>query len=406
MAKRKKQSADKGIYLRGNIWWLRYTNGEGKQILESARTCVKEDAINLLEKKKAELWLQSQMGKKPERTWAQAVVRWMDEKWGKKKSLDDDINHCSFISGIIKDMPLSSIDEDVIAEIRAARIRKQTPHGGEIKPASVNRMLEVLRAILNAARDEWRWIDSVPNVKMLPANNRRVRWLTQVQAGKLLDELPEHLRGAAKFSLATGIRASNCINLRWVDVDLPSKRARLWADETKAGNNIGIPLNQDAIDALLEQDGKHDVYVFTYRPRGSGAYRRFERFNEAAWRKALDRAQIRRYEAPPSAKNTRKNSDRYPMWADDEYAFDDFDWHDLRHTWASWHVQSGTSLHVLKELGGWSSIDIVIQRYAHLNPDSHHADASRIEMAKLAAEEEEAASKVVLLRSRRVGRSA
>lgn len=44
----------------------------------------------------------------------------------------------------------------------------------------------------------------------------------------------------------------------------------------------------------------------------------------------------------------------------------DFRWHDLRHTWASWHVQVGTPLHVLQELGGWSTF-VMVQRYAHLS---------------------------------------
>jgi len=42
-----------------------------------------------------------------------------------------------------------------------------------------------------------------------------------------------------------------------------------------------------------------------------------------------------------------------------------FHWHDLRHTWASWHAQDRTPLHVLQELGGWASSEMV-QRYAHL----------------------------------------
>ena len=44
----------------------------------------------------------------------------------------------------------------------------------------------------------------------------------------------------------------------------------------------------------------------------------------------------------------------------------DFRWHDLRHTWASWHVQAGTPLHALQEMGGWSTMEMV-QRYAHLS---------------------------------------
>lgn len=59
-------------------------------------------------------------------------------------------------------------------------------------------------------------------------------------------------------------------------------------------------------------------------------------FNHA-WRKALKRAEI-----------------------------SDFRGHDLRHTWASWHIQRGTPLHVLQELGGWSDASMV-RKYAHLS---------------------------------------
>lgn len=43
---------------------------------------------------------------------------------------------------------------------------------------------------------------------------------------------------------------------------------------------------------------------------------------------------------------------------------EDFRFHDLRHTRASWLIQSGVPLSVLQEMGGWESIEMV-RRYAH-----------------------------------------
>jgi integrase len=58
---------------------------------------------------------------------------------------------------------------------------------------------------------------------------------------------------------------------------------------------------------------------------------------------------------------------------------EDFRWHDLRHTWASWHVQSGTPLFALQELGGWET-EKMVRRYAHLAADHLALHAANTEI--------------------------
>jgi integrase len=58
----------------------------------------------------------------------------------------------------------------------------------------------------------------------------------------------------------------------------------------------------------------------------------------------------------------------------------DFRFHDLRHTWASWHRQAGTSTDELKDLGGWKSL-VMVDRYAKFGTKHLSVAASRIESA-------------------------
>jgi len=56
----------------------------------------------------------------------------------------------------------------------------------------------------------------------------------------------------------------------------------------------------------------------------------------------------------------------------------DFRFHDLRHTWASWHRQAGTSCDELKDLGGWKS-RVMVDRYAKFATENLSSAASRKE---------------------------
>lgn len=317
-----------GLYKRANSphWQISIAAPDGRRIQRTTGTEDKRAAQELHDKIKADLWRQSRLAEKPVRYWQDAVKAWFSEQEGHKKSLDRDRYVCRVLHPHLYGKTLDSITRVKLAEITRACL-----DAGQ-SSATVNRTLAFIRALLNKAYKEWEWIDRVPAVKLLPEPTRRVRYLTHDEAQRLLSELPQHLADMARFSLATGLRELNVVQLQWDNIDLTRECCWVWHDDAKGKASLAVPLNQDALTVLQRNRGKHQQFVFTFK----GAP--VTRANNHAWRKALIRADIH-----------------------------DFRWHDLRHTWASWHVQAGTPLHVLQELGGWKSTEMV-RRYAHLSP--------------------------------------
>ncbi len=158
----------------------------------------------------------------------------------------------------------------------------------------------------------------------ITARPQRIIQQRRAEADNLISQLPKHLEAMCEFNLQTGLRRTNVTHLEWSQVDLVRKTAWILSEQTKNGKALAVPLSDKAMDILEGWRGKHLRWVF---PK---AEKPVKQTSTKAWRNALTKTGI-----------------------------DDFCWHDLRHTWASWHVQNGTPLHVLQELGGWSSIKMV-----------------------------------------------
>lgn len=277
----------------------------GKRIRQSTGTADKREAQRIHDQLKAGAWHRKNNGI----NWIDACVEWL---LAEPRGESDRYR--------IRALPIPSLP---LHELTAATIEKCLSP----VPSTYNREANLVTAVLNLARRKGH-IDTIPIIERRKVAETRIRWLTHAEWQRLDAQLPQHLKPLARFSVATGLRQHNATHLEWSQVDLRRKVAWIHADQAKAGKPIGIPLSDAALEVLRCQIGQSDTWVFPYNGKPLEQIK-------GAWGKALKRAGI-----------------------------ENFRWHDLRHTWATWHVQSGTPLEVLQKLGGWATYSMVL-RYAH-----------------------------------------
>lgn len=313
------------------FWWCRFQI-DNREVRISTRTSNRSEAEEFETVARARAWRQARLGERPIVLWENLRKRWLAETEKRTKDFDETV--LDWFDEHLKGQPITNITREVAIELRDLKAE-------ETSKATANRYMSLLRAMLNKAAGEWQLIESAPQIKMFSIEKGEPRFITKEQFAKLAKELPEHQRAMATFGVQTGLRMSNVVKLTWDRVDL--NRSHVWipAASSKSKKPITVPINSEAKAVLIAQKGKHATFVFTFRSAQKDATDKplANKLNTKAWRKAVKRAGL-----------------------------DPFRWHDLRHTWASWHVQAGTPLHVIQELGGWASLEMV-QRYAHLGTE-------------------------------------
>lgn len=214
---------------------------------------------------------------------------------------------------------------------------------GERSGADVNRTMAALSSALSFAVKELEWLEENPmkRVRKFAESRGRVRYLTD-------DELPELISAcrssgnsdllvAVMLALSTGARQAELMELRWKQIDLKAQTALLI--DTKNGERRTLPIVGEALALLKER---------------------------AKVRKIGD---DRLFPAGPRAKNPESVADLRAPWeaALKAAKIENFHWHDLRHTCASYMAMSGVSQVEMAKLLGHKTLAMTM-RYSHLSP--------------------------------------
>ncbi|CAJ0718252.1 Tyrosine recombinase XerC [Ralstonia thomasii] len=283
------------------------------------------------------------LGEQPEHTFEEGAVKFLRTHEG-EKDYATKVRHIQYWNDKFAGRALRSLTADEIEDAlptESAHLHKR----GTVSGATKNRYLATIKTMLNECMD-LKWIDHVPKLTKYHEPKRRVRWEPSEIIVRFLQELRlAWMRDAAIVAVATGMREAELFGLTVAQVSLAQQSAHVL--DTKSGRPRAVPLNDDALEVLRWRiKGKSaNELVFT---RGDGLTARIHQNDKRDFNRACRLLGIK-----------------------------DFRWHDLRHTWASWHVQRGTPLLVLKELGGWETIEMV-QKYAHLAPSHVAAHANTV----------------------------
>jgi len=293
------------IERRGEAWQVT-VNWHGQRHRRSSRYWSRTQASEVERQLINELHASS-VGRQPDRTFNQAVEKWVAEELPAISDQAREKSHLRALAPFMEGKLLTEAPEVAAAAKKA---------WSDLSAGTVNRRLAILRRLANLAWKKWGWLDQPvgQRVSLLPNKHQRHAYATAAQVEALAREMPR-AGGYVLLAAYTGIRRGQLLRLTRADV---VDNCLNLGTEGKTGQPQLVPLH----------------------PRVRAVARRLP----------ICTAQILRDEWDDARRTAKLGNLRF---------------HDLRHTAASWLLQSGASLKHVSDLLGHSDLRMA-QRYAHL----------------------------------------
>ncbi len=237
---------------------------------------------------------------------------------------------------------LADITPALIVECRDKLLVGQTIRNKQRTPATVVRYMAALSHAFTIAVNEWQLLDDSPMRKVKkPVEARgRDRFLNESELERLLQACKESknkmLHICVVLSLSTGMRQGELMSLKWNDVDLKNGVAIL--HETKNGEKRRVVITGYALELLRDYAKVRRIDTPLLFPSSIKPQQPIEL--KKSFLRALKVAQI-----------------------------ENFHWHDLRHTAASYLAMNGASATEIAAFTGHKSLAMVA-RYTHI-ADKH-----------------------------------
>lgn len=271
-------------YLRGRIWWIKYyVPGELKPRRESSGSSNKNDAIRLLNQRRAEV------DNRKITTGSATVTHLLDlyladQKKQSRRSYKQAEGyvrlHLSPAFGKIK---ASAITTQMIN----AFVEQQ--QNARYANATINRWLEALRRGYTLGTESTPpLVYTAPKIELLEEDNVREGFLEYEHYVAMRNELPEHQRLILVIGYHLGMRRGEILKLRWDQVDWRQNLIRLEKKQTKSKQARVAPLYGELrawFEMAFAARSKECPFIISWRGHGISEVK-------TAWNKARERAGV------------------------------------------------------------------------------------------------------------------